>query len=92
MGEVTNGAGPSRPDALGVQGAKIGKTIRSFADAYVYSSRLFFLSSQRPLILFTDNVSTCGTSGCPSLTRILRRQCLLGRVCVVGVQTLVWSS
>jgi hypothetical protein len=45
MGEVTNGAGPSRPDALGVQGAKIGKTIRSFADAYVYSSRLFFLSS-----------------------------------------------
>jgi hypothetical protein len=48
MGEVTNGAGPStsvRPDALGVQGAKIGKTIRSFADAYVYSSRLFFLPS-----------------------------------------------
>jgi hypothetical protein len=44
VGEVTNGAGPStsvRPDALGVQGTKIGRTIKSFADAYVY----LFLSS-----------------------------------------------
>jgi hypothetical protein len=42
VGEIANGAGPStnmglvRPDALGVQGAKIGRAIKSFDDAYVY--------------------------------------------------------
>lgn len=43
MGEISNGAGSSsnmglgtvRPNELGVQGAKIGKTIKSFDDAYV---------------------------------------------------------
>ena len=49
---MANGAGPStntggvRPDALGAQGAKIGRTIRSFDDACVHLSPVSsFLSS-----------------------------------------------
>ena len=36
VGELANGAGPSTNMGLGVQGTKIGRTIKSFDDACVY--------------------------------------------------------
>jgi hypothetical protein len=51
VGEMANGAGPSANVGLGlgVQGAKIGRTIKSFDDACVYFSSFFYLSN-KPLI------------------------------------------
>jgi hypothetical protein len=51
VGEMANGAGPSTNVGLGlgVQGAKIGRTIKSFDDACVYFSSFFYLSN-KPLI------------------------------------------
>lgn len=38
VGDIANGAGPSANMGLGVQGTKIGRTIKSFDDACVYHS------------------------------------------------------
>jgi hypothetical protein len=95
MGDIANGSGPStsmglgggRLDALGVQGAKIGKAIKSFDDAYVYFFDPCLCDSHHG---FVDGGSTCRMSACPNLLQIFCRR-LRGRVCGMGVRTREWS-
>jgi hypothetical protein len=51
VGEMANGAGPSTNVGLGlgVQGAKIGRTIKSFNNACMYFSSFSYLSN-KPVI------------------------------------------
>jgi hypothetical protein len=51
VGEMANGAGPSMNVGLGlrVQGAKIGRTIKSFNDVCMYFSS-FSYPSNKPVI------------------------------------------
>ena len=81
MGEAANGAGTSspgpngRPDVLGVQSTKLGRSIKSFDDACVAFLSFFTLPITYACMGFLHTIGAawiCKMNACPNLTRTLR--------------------